>query len=266
MWILAFDSSIITFVVIVLISAVANWLQNRREQAAPPDLDLDTEDVPFDRERTGSESDRRAVSQPGRSSSDRSREPRQAPESWEGELRRILTGNREPTNDPSETAPPAVPGERRTRPATPPRIPTGPAPAFEPKPRPKPRPTPTPRQMAGPVRRPAPEQATTVSNTASAAARALENAERQARRLHDEVAKRVRKIENAASLRAPAPAMQVHRLTGAASGRRGRSTAPAGTVGGLRSRAGARQAVIASVILAPPKALYDEPLTRPISG
>ena len=109
MWILAIDSSFITFVVIVLISAVANWVQNRRQLSQPSESEDWTPDP--DEPPT---LERRPEPQ----------EPPPALERWERDLRRILTGESEaagPAPEKPRSAPHPSSAQSPVRPAVPSR-------------------------------------------------------------------------------------------------------------------------------------------------
>jgi hypothetical protein len=223
--------------VLAAITGLSNWLQQRRkdkEAGWPP------ERRPLAPPRPGS-----PESRPGPPPVTAPPPPRPA-FNWEEELRRLLEG--EPSAPPTvEAAPPPTPSPTPPPPVRPTPVPAAPAEAPPPRPaRPLAKPLAPPRS---PVRFPEEAEALDEAPAPSFQLAAMEQsaaAHKRASRLDIQTTARLQAV--AARTAEPVPAQPAARL-------RGRSAEAAQVVGQLRHPRSARQVVLASVILGPPKAL-----------
>lgn len=238
--------SLLVFVAISALSALSNWLQKRKQAAEEPELWPPTpaEAPPAPRQV-------RPVTTPGRTTSAPVSTPKAPPapaspspqptaprmSDWEAELRRLLEGMEKPA------APPPV---IVVTPA--PTPPPPPPPPLAPAPRPAARPAspwPTRERAPQPIYAEATEEAPEPSRRLAVLQQSAD-AHAKASRIHDDVAVRMRRFE---------------RLTEDPVGGR----AQADEVGSVKSaeglaarewlgdRSGLRQAMIASIILGPPR-------------
>jgi hypothetical protein len=208
---------LIIFLVFIAISALSNWLKRKRGEAETPLFDEDESPPALPRRREPPLPRQRPAPPP-------------AQMSWEEEIRRLLEGDQ-----PTAPAPAPPPVARETRPLpVPPLVQTPPEPEvdLESAPIPTLRRAPTPVIEAPRVELP------TLSESASAYIKASQLSERVAQR-----------FENVDQRTATAvPDQPVIRT-------RGLAPDAAAFVRQLRSGRSARQAILATVILGPPKAL-----------
>jgi hypothetical protein len=213
--------SLLALVVFAILSGVAAWLKRRQGTGQPDPV-------------------------PGPPSGAPAPEPSPA-RSWEEELRRLLEG--EPLSLPPKPAPPPV--------IQPQRPPTAPLPTSSPRPRPVVI-TPLPASLSPPppskpaARIPVKVVAVTANETVEAPAAHLASmaesaaAYQRARQLHDGVARHLGQID----------AQTEHHLVKTSPvRRRSRSPDVAQAIAWARNPRSARQAVVAALILGPPKAL-----------
>jgi hypothetical protein len=208
---------LIIFLVFIAISALSNWLKRRRGEAESP---------LFDEEQRPPVPPRRREPMP----------PRERPAapppttSWEEEIRRLLEGD-QPTAPPA--SPPPIIREASPAPPPPP-VRTIPEPEMDLEGAP----TPSPRRVPMPVIEAPRVELPTLTESATAYIKASQISER--------VAQRFEHVDQGTAAAAPEPP---------APRRRGPAPDAAEFVRQLRSARGARQAILATVILGPPKAL-----------
>jgi hypothetical protein len=222
--------SLLILLVFVIISGVSTWMQKRRQAAEEPQSwpDEDEFSQPPTAQRPAS------GQRPGPTAPPPPPQPQPATSSWEEELRRLLQGDRPTPPSPQPIPPPVPPSPPHPRPSPPP-VPASPRPVAA-----------SPYDTRRPVPKPPAAPSAPLPHFRPAALDRSAAAYQRASHLAESVAGRMREVERRTQIHEPGAA-RVRRKPVSREINAARSL--------LQSPQAARQAVIASVILGPPRGL-----------